>query len=37
VLADGRVLVTGGVTRSGLAAADPDADELTSSTEVFDT
>jgi hypothetical protein len=36
-LSGGRVLVAGGVTRSGLAASDPDADELTASTEVFDT
>jgi galactose oxidase-like protein len=35
-LADGRVLVTGGATRSGLAAADPALDELTADTEIFD-
>jgi len=35
-LADGQVLVTGGITRSGLAAASPEADELTATTEVFD-
>jgi N-acetylneuraminic acid mutarotase len=34
-LADGRVLVTGGTVRSGLAAASPDTNELTASTEVF--
>jgi hypothetical protein len=35
VLPDGRVLVTGGVARSGLAAADPSVTELTQSTEIF--
>jgi N-acetylneuraminic acid mutarotase len=35
-LDDGRVLVTGGVARSGLAAAGTDAVELTASTEVFE-
>lgn len=35
-LSDTAVLVTGGVVRAGIAAADPDADELTASTEVFD-
>ncbi|MFI1016837.1 Kelch repeat-containing protein [Streptomyces sp. NPDC020965] len=34
-LADGRVLVTGGTVHSGLAAADPDTDELTATTEIF--
>jgi hypothetical protein len=34
-LPDGRVLVTGGVSRSGLAAADPDVTELTRATELF--
>ncbi len=34
-LDDGRVLVAGGVTRSGLAAADPAATELTRTSEVF--
>lgn len=36
-LPDDRVLVTGGVVRSGLAAASPDVDELTASTEIFST
>ncbi|OXM69767.1 Kelch repeat-containing protein [Amycolatopsis vastitatis] len=31
-----KVLVTGGVARSGLAATDPDADELAKTTEIFD-
>ncbi|WP_433519486.1 Kelch repeat-containing protein [Nonomuraea sp. CA-143628] len=35
VLADDRVLVAGGVARSGLAAADPAAVELTATSEVF--
>jgi len=35
-LADDRVLVTGGVARSGLAAADPAALELAPTTELFD-
>jgi len=35
VLADGRVLVTGGIARSGLAAADPSGVELTTQTEIF--
>jgi N-acetylneuraminic acid mutarotase len=35
-LADGRVLVTGGITRSGLAAANPDQVELTRTTEIFE-
>ncbi|MBT2226083.1 kelch repeat-containing protein [Nonomuraea sp. NEAU-A123] len=35
VLSDGRVLVAGGVARSGLAAADPAATELTPTSEVF--
>jgi hypothetical protein len=34
-LADGTVLVTGGTVRSGLAAASPDTDELTATTEIF--
>jgi len=34
-LADDRVLVAGGVARSGLAAADPDTTELVATTEVF--
>jgi N-acetylneuraminic acid mutarotase len=34
-LADDQVLVTGGVTRSGLAAADPTVTELTATTELF--
>jgi N-acetylneuraminic acid mutarotase len=34
-LPQGRVLVTGGVARSGLAAADPAGAELTVSTEIF--
>lgn len=34
-LADQRVLVAGGVVRSGLAAADPDVDDLTATAEVF--
>jgi len=34
-LSGGGVLVTGGVVRSGLAAANPDGDELTTSTEIF--
>jgi hypothetical protein len=34
-LADGRVLVTGGVGRSGLAAADPGVTELVAGTELF--
>lgn len=34
-LADDRVLVAGGVVRSGLAAADPTAVELTRTTELF--
>ncbi|MGW1992770.1 Kelch repeat-containing protein [Embleya sp. NPDC001921] len=34
-LADGRVLVTGGTVRAGLAAADPTGNELTATTEVF--
>lgn len=34
-LADGRVLVAGGVARSGLAAADPAVAELSDSTELF--
>ena len=36
-LPGGKVLVTGGVVRSGQAAADPAATELTASTEVFST
>jgi hypothetical protein len=35
-LGDGRVLVTGGVARSGLAAADPELTELVATTEVFE-
>jgi Kelch motif/Galactose oxidase, central domain len=35
VLPDGRVLVAGGVVRSGLAAADPAVTELTPSAEIF--
>ena len=35
VLSDKKVLVAGGVTRSGLAAADPDAAELTATSELF--
>ncbi|MFC4116404.1 Kelch repeat-containing protein [Nonomuraea zeae] len=35
VLPDGRVLVAGGVTRSGLAAADPAVPELTRTSEIF--
>jgi hypothetical protein len=35
VLTDKRVLVAGGVVRSGLAAADPDIDEPTASSELF--
>lgn len=35
VLPDARVLVTGGITGSGLAAADTAADDLTASTEIF--
>jgi N-acetylneuraminic acid mutarotase len=35
-LADGGVLVAGGVARSGLAAADPDTTELVATTEVFE-
>ncbi len=35
-LADDRVLVTGGVVRSGLAAADPAGLELAATTEIFD-
>jgi hypothetical protein len=34
-LADGRVLATGGVGRSGLAAADPEVTELVAGTELF--
>ncbi|QDQ09591.1 Kelch repeat-containing protein [Streptomyces spectabilis] len=34
-LPSGRVLVTGGIARSGLAAADPAATELTATTEIF--
>jgi hypothetical protein len=34
-LADHHVLVAGGVTRSGLAAADPTVTELTATTELF--
>jgi N-acetylneuraminic acid mutarotase len=34
-LADGRVLVAGGVARSGLAAADPAVTELTGTAELF--
>lgn len=34
-LADGRVLVAGGVARSGLAAADPGGIELVATTELF--
>jgi N-acetylneuraminic acid mutarotase len=34
-LSDNRVLATGGVARSGLAAADPATRELTASTEIF--
>jgi N-acetylneuraminic acid mutarotase len=34
-LSDKRVLVTGGAVRSGLAAADPDIDDLTATTEIF--
>jgi N-acetylneuraminic acid mutarotase len=34
-LADGRVLVAGGVARSGLAAADPGVTELVATTELF--
>lgn len=37
VLPDNRVLVTGGVVRSGLAAADPAVTELTAGTELFAT
>lgn len=36
VLPDTKVLVTGGAARSGLAAADPTATELTAATELFD-
>lgn len=36
-LPDDRVLVAGGVVGSGLAAATPDVDELTASTEIFST
>jgi hypothetical protein len=36
-LADGRVLVAGGATGSGLAAADPAVDDLTRHTEIFST
>jgi N-acetylneuraminic acid mutarotase len=36
-LADGRVLVAGGVVRSGLAAADPTVIELTAAAELFAT
>ncbi|MFD7641960.1 Kelch repeat-containing protein [Kitasatospora sp. NPDC059795] len=35
VLTDGRVLAAGGAARSGLAAADPTATELTATTELF--
>jgi hypothetical protein len=35
-LADGGVLVAGGVARSGLAAADPNTTELVATTEVFE-
>jgi hypothetical protein len=35
VLSDNKVLVAGGVVRSGLAAADPDTDELTATSELF--
>ncbi|MFE3203189.1 Kelch repeat-containing protein [Embleya sp. NPDC055664] len=34
-LSDGRVLITGGTVRAGLAAADPSVGELTATTEVF--
>jgi hypothetical protein len=34
-LPDKRVLVTGGTVRSGLAAADPDINDLTATTEIF--
>jgi hypothetical protein len=34
-LADDRVLIAGGVARSGLAAADPDTTELVATAEVF--
>ena len=34
-LPNGRVLVTGGVSRSGLAAADPTVTELAVTSEVF--
>jgi hypothetical protein len=34
-LEDGRILVAGGVARSGLAAADPGVTELVATTEVF--
>lgn len=34
-LPGGKVLVTGGTTRTGTAAADPDLPELTASTEIF--
>ncbi|MEV6974064.1 kelch repeat-containing protein [Kitasatospora sp. NPDC093806] len=36
VLPGGKVLVTGGAARSGLAAADPTATELTAATELYD-
>ncbi|GAA2399815.1 hypothetical protein GCM10010191_03730 [Actinomadura vinacea] len=36
-LTDGKVLVTGGITRTGLAAADPGTAELTAATEIFST
>ncbi|MGI8329749.1 kelch repeat-containing protein [Actinomadura scrupuli] len=36
-LPGGKVLVTGGLTRSGLAAADPGTGELTARTEIFST
>jgi N-acetylneuraminic acid mutarotase len=36
-LGNGKVLVAGGVTRSGLAAADPGTDDLTPTTELFGT
>jgi N-acetylneuraminic acid mutarotase len=35
-LSDSTVLVAGGVVRAGIAAADPDTDELTATTEIFD-
>jgi Kelch motif protein/galactose oxidase-like protein len=36
-LEDGKVLVAGGVTRSGLAAAAPGTDDVTATTELFST